>query len=193
MNKLKYVFSHGALITLILAVVLIFVTCTAYNWISQINSAKDGIEMLIVDSTLTVGSTSQIEKAVKEKTNAEYVGVATLESSDAQNYVNTIENYTLKDYIYFLLTSKDAEILIVPENMLEDMFSLKNISAIDCEPANEKCCIDGKCYAVPLKNKKITSYGGIMLSAQYDVYGILLNGDHTEQAQNFLLSLESAE
>ena len=97
------------------------------------------------------------------------------------------------DHIYFLLTSKDAEILIVPENKLKDIYSLKNIVAVNENFDNEKCYFDGKCYAIPLDKKKLTSYGGTLISSQNEVYGILLNGDHKKQAEAFLLSLDPAE
>ena len=185
MNRLKYALYHGKFILLALIVLITFASSFINNTISQINSAKNGIEVILIDTAVTFGGTKNFEKSIEKATGVKYAGVATLIKKDAEEYVKTIENYTLEDYIYYLTLAKNCEAVIVTESLLNSIYTLKNIVPLSIEGEfSENCYHNGILYAFPMKNTKNVDIS--VNALQEDAYMVLLNGDHLEQMQAYL-------
>ncbi len=190
MKKFKYALSHGKILIIILIVAVIFVSSGIHDVISQLNSARDGIEVLLVDTTVSYGSTATLEKDIKNATGIKHVGAATLTKKDALEYVATIENYTLANYIEYLTIAKDCEAVFVTKSLLKDIYTLENIIPMGIDGVfGEECYKDGVLYAVPLKNKQNTQTNSNVIALQEETYAILLNGDHSSEMRAFLQTL----
>lgn len=179
MNKLKYALYHGKIVLVILIIAVIFASTFINDTIMQINSAKNGIEVLLIDTAFST-STKTLEKEIKNATGVKFVGAASLIKSDAEEYVKTIENYTVEDYIYYLTQVKNCEAVFVTKNMLNSIYTLKNIVPLSIEGEfDEICYFNGVLYAFPMKTSAL----------QQDTYMILLNGDHVEYMRQYLTYL----
>lgn len=193
MNKLKYAIYHGKLIILLLIILLYFITSFIFNAISQFKSADDGIEMLFVDVWVSSDGNSGLVDNVKEKTNVEYVGYATISEKEITDYVKTISNYTVSDHLNITAQSKDVEIIFVPERLLNDVYKMQCILPLDLAgDFDEKCYYDGVLYAFPLKNAIVTDKNAKVLALE-NTYAVLLNGDHVEDMRSFLKVLPMEE
>lgn len=185
MNKLKYALNHGKTIIAILIIAVIFVSSFINNTVTQINSVKNGIEVLLIDTAFTSGGAKTLEKDLKKITGVKFVGAATLIKSDAEEYVKTIENYTIEDYVYYLTVAKNCEAVFVTENMLKSIYTLKNIVPLSIEGEfDENCYHNGVLYAFPMKNAKNQQEN--VKALQEDTYMVLLNGDHTSEMRQYL-------
>lgn len=188
MHKIRYALSHGGVLTLILLIAVTVVSVTVFGWKKQVRSAKDGIEVLLVDTVITLGSSSRLEDEIEKNTGV-VAGVATLDSSDAAQYIKTINNYTMRDYIVYLCRAKNTEILIVPASFLEDAFLSGLIVPleIDVPKEREECFDSGIAYALPIKDLPLTKSGAKAETAPpEEVYALLLSGDHTDAAREYL-------
>lgn len=192
MNKLKYALYHGKFVIIALTLIVIFVSSFISDTISQINSAKNGIEVLLIDTSVAFGGTKNLEKDIEKITGVKYAGAATLIKSDAEEYVKTIDNYTITDYIFYLTTAKNCEAVFLTKSMLNDIYTLKNIAPLSMEGEfGEECYYNGVLYAFPMKNAKKQD---ISVSAlQEDTYMVLLNGDHLEEMKIYLNHLNGEE
>ncbi len=191
MNKLKYALCHGKFVLLILIIAIVFASSFINNTIMQINSAKNGIEVLLIDTAFTSGGTGTLEKDIKKSTGVTFVGAATLIKKDAEEYVKTIENYTIEDYIYYLTIAKNCEAIFVTESMLQSIYTLKNIVPLSIDGEFEDVCyFNGVLYAFPMKKAKKSDNVQLL---QEDTYMILLNGDHVNEMRQYLdyLTLEA--
>lgn len=190
MKQIRYALSHcgGVLLTLCIAVSLL--TAVLSNIVSQLQSAQNGIEVILVDTTLSLGGDSQFQQSIRKHTGVKYVGVSTVEVASANDYIQTIENYTMADYLHYLTISRNAEMIIVPEAMLEIIYQLPNIAPLSLEIPEEYqeiCTYNGTVYAFPFRNLPVTDYEATLLSAQSEVYGVLLsNADHTDTMRQYL-------
>ncbi|MBR2860965.1 MAG: hypothetical protein IKB86_03915 [Clostridia bacterium] len=193
-EKLKYALYHSWSIILVLIFAVFVVSSTVHDVVSQLNSAKDGIEIILIDSVLSSESNPQMEKHVKNVTQVKHVGISALDYADATEFVQTIENYTFADYVQFLVQSKNTEIVFVNKNLLETVYSIKSAVPLEIEGTFEECCYkDGVLYALPVKNLPVTDTGATLISLQSDVYAVLTQGDHTPEAREFLKSLITEE
>ncbi len=194
MQKLKYAFFHGLTFILIGIVAITFISVSIHDTVAQINSAKNGIEVLMVDTVLSSGGTPEFVSHIKEKTGVDNVGVATLVSSDAKDYIKTIENYTMTDYLNYLCASKNCELIVVSKSLLSDVYKMNNIAPLCLEGDFEDACYsDGVLYALNLKYYYFTEYDATIISLQEDAYGILLNGDHTAEMRTYINKLYLGE
>ncbi len=192
MNKLKYALSHGKLIIFILIISVCLITSGVFDVISQINSAENGIEILLIDVYLSKGDSNSLAKSVKKATNIQYVGVATIDEKDTRDYIKTVSNYTFTDYLNDTAESKDTEIIFVTEKLLPEVYLMKNIVPLAIDGKfSETCYYSGILYAFPLKNVYVTDYNAEIISLQENTYAILLEGDHTEDARNYLMNLSA--
>ena len=186
MKHIKYALSHCINILLILCIVICLITTGLSEVISQLQSAKKGVEVILVDTTLSVGSDDQFRKNIQAFTQIKYVGISTVDSSSAEEYIHTIENYSMTEYLKYLTLSRNAEILIVPQTMDTITPLLLDVP----EQYREICSHDDTVYAFPFRDLTVTDYGATLLSAQSEVFGILLAGaDHTEAIRQYLASL----
>lgn len=195
MKKIRYALAHGGILTLVLLIAVSVVSVTVFGWKKQVRSAKDGIEVLLVDAVVTPGSNSLLENEIEDVTGI-VAGVATLDSSDAAEYIKTINNYSLHEYISFLCLAKNTEILIVPSALLEDALLSDSLVPleIDVPKEREECYISGTAYALPLKGLVLTSSGGNIESvSRGETYALLLSGDHTDQAREYLTKVFKGE
>lgn len=185
MNKLKYAVYHGKFVIIVLIIAVIFTSSFINDTVSQINSAKNGIEVLLIDTSVSFGSTKSLEKDIKNFTGVKYTGAATLIKSDAEEYVKTIENYTVTDYIFYLTTAKNCEAVFATKSMLNDIYNLKNIVPISIDGEfGPECYSSGILYAYPMKNAKNQDVS--VTALQEDTYIVLLNGDHLEDMKKYL-------
>ena len=99
MKHIKYALSHCINILLILCIVICLITTGLSEVISQLQSAKKGVEVILVDTTLSVGSDDQFRKNIQAFTQIKYVGISTVDSSSAEEYIHTIENYSMTEYL----------------------------------------------------------------------------------------------
>lgn len=194
MNKFKYAFNHGKVIAFILIIAISFVTSFVFETISQLNSAKNGIEILLVDAYLSVGGADELAKEVKSATSVKYVGAATINEKDTREYIKTVKDYSFSDYLTDTTLAKNAELIIVSKSLLPEIYEMKNIVplALDID-ADEESYHNGILYAFPLKNTFVTEYESTVISLQEDTFAILLDGDHTEDVRKYLLNLNSEE
>lgn len=194
MNKFKYAFNHGKVIAFILIIAISFVTSFVFETISQLNSAKNGIEILLVDAYLSVGGADELAKEVKSATSVKYVGAATINEKDTREYIKTVKDYSFSDYLTDTTLAKNAELIIVSKSLLPEIYEMKNIIplALDID-ADEECYHNEVLYAFPLKNTFVTEYESTVISLQEDTFAILLDGDHTEDVRKYLLNLNSEE
>lgn len=194
MKKLSYVFSH----VIFKILVGIFIVCVLTFFIDdtllQLNSQKNGIEIILYDTTLSVSDPKLFCKQIKKDTSVRYVNFTTVESTSTEEYVSNIQNYTVCDYLAQLAASRDAELLVVPEAFLERALTIKDIVPLELpieSALTEKCSLNGVIYAFPFEDKLVTDYGDAFASAyQHNVYGILLSGDHTQQMRDFLSAID---
>lgn len=194
MNKFKYALSHGKVIILILAIAVFFITSSIFDAISQLNSAKNGMEMLLVDVTLSVGGADELAKSAKKITGIKYVGAATISEKDTREYIKTVSDYTFSNYLTDITTLKNTEIIFVPERLLPEVFLMKNLTPLNMEGVfDEKCYYNGILYAFPLENTYVTEYESTIISLQEKTYAVLLNGDHTDDARQYLKILTTEE
>lgn len=194
MNKLKYVFSHGKIALLILTVAVFFITSSVFDVISQLNSAKNGIEMLLVDVSLSIGNANELAKSAKKLTKVKYVGAATISEEDTRDYIKTVSDYSFSDYLTDITSVKNAEIIFVSESLLPEVYLMKNIVPLEIEGTFESVCYhNGVLYAFPLKNTYVTQYGSTVISLQESTYAVLLNGDHLNEARQYLINLATEE
>lgn len=193
MKKISYVFSHCIFKIFVCAFIVCVATFLINDSLLQINSQKNGIEIILYDTTLSTSAPELFCKQIKKQTSVRYVNFTTLDSSATKDYVSTIINFTVHDYISQLADSRNAELLIVPENMLAEVLLIKQAVPLELEIAPEqveKCSLNGQVYAFPFLDKTVTDYGDNLTSAYLtNVYGILLSGDHTEQMRAFLASI----
>lgn len=190
MRKLRYVFSHA--LTPLLAVLLAVVLLTQGVWfvLSQRRSMRNGIEVLLIDTALTSGENEQLAKSIREKTGVPYVGISSLSSSEAEQYVKTVQGYGMEAYLRTLTRSRDAELLFAPASLLETVLPLALPLEIDI-PAGEECMFDGVLRAMPVRGLAVTDYGACLSALAGDVYAVLLPGDHADDARDFLRVLQS--
>ncbi len=187
MKKLKYALSHGKFVIIILIVAVYFISSGIYDVVSQYNSAKCGIEVLLIDTTVSYGSTKKLENDIKKTTGVKYVGAATLAKEDAMEYVATIENYSLKDYIEYLTDAKNCEAVFVTKSMLNEVYSLKKIVPLGLEgDFGEECYHNSVLYAIPLTEEHTAEFEASIIALQEQSYAVLLDGDHVDQMRNFL-------
>lgn len=192
MDKLKYALNHGKLIILILTISVCLITSGVFDVISQINSVENGIEILLIDVYLSKGDSNSLAKSVKKATNIQYVGIATIDEKDTRDYIKTVSNYSFTDYLDDTVQSKDTEIIFVTEKLLPEVYLMKNIVPLTIDGEFSKTCyFNGVLYAFPLKNVYVTDYNAEIISLQENTYAILLEGDHTEDARNYLMNLSS--
>ncbi len=185
MNKLKYAFSHGKIVIAILIIAIIFASSFISDTIMQINSAKNGIEVLLIDTGFTTGGTKSLEKELKNVTGVKFVGASTLIKKDAEEYIKTIENYTVEDYVYYLTVAKNCEAVFVTESMLESIYKLKNIVPLSIDGEFDEICYhNGVLYAFPMKNAKNQEEN--VKALQEDTYMVLLDGDHANEMRTYL-------
>ncbi len=178
---MKYAISHC--LGILIAAVLIISLATFFisDTVSQLNSAKDGIEILFVDVTLSSGSTSQLAGEIKKRTGVKYAGIATLESKSAEEYIKTIENYSMTNYLEYLTMSRDSELIIVTESMLDTAKHMNNAVALSSDV-----------FALSLDGIVLTSYDA-KAEAIENVYAILLSGDHTDAMRAYIDSLSGGK
>lgn len=193
MKKIKYALSHGGILTLVLAVAVALLSSLIFGWKKQLASASDGIEVLLVDTTVSYGATSLLENEIQKRTGI-VSGVAVIESSEAESYVKTINNYTVFDYILDLCRAKNTELLIVREPFLETALTAENLEPINIsfDETNENCYKDGVLCALNITNLPLTE-SGIVFENTEEVYALLLTGDHTEDARQYLKTLMGEE
>ena len=188
MNHIKYALSHCIGILITLYIIICLLTTNLSNIISQLQSAKNGIEIILVDE-------SQLRKNISSVTNVKHIGISSLDSASAQDYIKTVENYTMVDYLTYLALSRNAEMIIVPETMLETVYQMNIIAPLSLEipeEYKEKCSMNDTVYAFPFRHLAVTEYDATLFSAQSEVYGILLAGaDHTEALRLYLSALDS--
>lgn len=195
MNKFKQILSHSLPVIAVLCVIIGVVTYLSQDSLLQLNSQKNGIEIILYDITLSKSSPELLCKQIKEATGVRYVNSTTIESKSSSDYIATIENYTITDYLDYVATSRDAELLLVPDSLLEEALLMKSIQPIDFSAKidssqREKCSVNGVLYAIPLKSKVLTKYGDIASSLYHDVYALILSGDHGAQMQSYIYLLE---
>ena len=194
MNKFKYAVYHGKFVILILAIAVCFITSFALDIISQLNSAKNGIEVILVDVSLSIGNADELAKSIKKKTNVKYTGAQTIDSDDTREYIKTVSDYTFTDYLNDIAQAKNSEIIFVTEALLPEAYLMKNIVPLDIEGSfDENCYHNGILYAFPLKNIHVTEYESSVIALQEDTFAILIDGDHTSQARDFLKTLTTEE
>ena len=194
MNKLKYALSHGKVFLILLIIAVFFITSSIFDVISQLNSAKNGMEMLLVDVSLSIGDANELAKNAKKITNVKYVGAATISEKDTRDYIKTVSNYSFSDYLTDITSAKNAEIIFVPENLLPEVFLMKNIVPLALDGTFENVSyFNGILYAFPLKNTYVTQYGSTVISLQENTYAVLLHGDHTNEARQYLKTLVMEE
>lgn len=185
MNKLKYAFNHGKIVLIILIIVVIFASSFISDTVMQINSAKNGIEVLLIDTAFTSGGARSLEKELKKITGERFVGAATLIKKDAEEYIKTIENYTVEDYVYYLTIAKNCEAVFVTESFLQNIYSLKNIVPLSIEGEFDEICYhNGVLYAFPMKEAKNQEEN--VKALQEDTYMVLLDGDHANEMRQYL-------
>lgn len=185
MNKLKYALYHGKVVIAILIIAVIFASSFINNTITQINSAKNGIEVLLIDTAFTSGGARSLEKDLKRITGEKYVGAATLIEKDAEEYVKTIENYTVEDYVYYLTIAKNCEAVFVTESFLQSIYKLKNIVPLSINGEFDPICYhNGILYAFPMKEAKNQEEN--VKALQEDTYMVLLDGDHANEMRQYL-------
>ena len=107
MEKLKYALYHGKYFLIFLLIGIYFLTSFVLNTLAQLNSAKNGIEMLFIDTSLSSGSPDSFASTVKKTTGVKYVSASTLATSDALEYIKTIDNYSFTDYLAYLAEVKE--------------------------------------------------------------------------------------
>lgn len=194
MSKFKYAVYHGKFVILILIIAVSLLTSFVFDIISQLNSAKDGIEIILVDVSLSIGNADELAKSVKKVTKVKYTGAQTINSDDTREYIKTVSDYTLTDYLDDIADAKNSEIIFVTEALLPEVYLMENIVPLDIEGAfGENCYHNGVLYAYPLKNTYVTEYESSVIALQEETFAILLDGDHTSEAREFLKSLTAEE
>ncbi len=194
MKKFKYALYHGKFVILILIIVFYFVTSFIFDTISQINSAKHGLEMLLVDVSLSIGNADELAESAKKATKVKYTGAQTIDSDDTREYIKTVSDYTLTDYLNDIAEAKNSEIIFVTKGLLPEVYQMKSIVPLNIEGVfDEACYCDGILYALPLNNAYVTEYGSTVISLQEETFAILLQGDHTDEAREFLKTLPTEE
>ncbi len=193
MKKFSYVFSHTIFKIFAFALIICVASFLINDSLLQLNSQKNGIEIILYDTTLSTSAPELFCNQIKKETSVRYVNFTTLDSASTEDYVSTIKNFTVYNYISQLALSRNAELLIVPESMLADTLLIEGAVPLNIEidpDQVEKCSLNGQVYAFPFLNKIVTDYGDTFTSAYLtNVYGILLSGDHTEQVRAFLASI----
>ncbi len=185
MSKLKYAFYHGKIVIIVLIIAVVFASSFISDTISQINSAKNGIEVLLIDTTVELGTSKSLERNIEKITGVKYAGASTLIKDDAEEYVKTIENYTITDYIYYLTLAKNCEAIFVTKSMLSEIYKLENIVPLSMDGEfSEECYFNGTLYAYPMKNAKNQDIS--VAAIQEDTYVILVNGDHLEDIKKYI-------
>ena len=196
-NMFKYACSHMKGVLAIFLIIIFFLTSFIYETRSQLKSAANGIEILMVDSSLSLGNADKLASSIKKSTGVKYVGVAELLSSDAQKYIDTINNYPMYEYLKYLTLSRDSELIIVPGSMLETVFLMNNIVPLELGDSlgesdgsfPENALLNGVPYALPLKNISVTDYDATVSCIQDEPYAVLVGGDHVEVMRSYLSSL----
>ncbi len=193
MNKIKYALNHGKIVILILMIAVFFISSLVFDAVSQLNSQKDGIEMLFVSTYISGGSSNTIVKNITNETNVKYVGAATIDEKDTREYIKQVSDYSFSDYLYDITTSKNAELIFVTESVLPEVYQMKNIVPLEIDGTFDSVCYNnGVLYALPLKNVVINQNSNVV-SLQQDTYVVLLEGDHTQDAHQYLSSLITEE
>lgn len=195
MKNLRYALAHGGVLTLILLIAVSVISVTVFGWKKQARSVKDGIEVLLIDTVITPGSNSFLEDEIEDVTGV-VAGVATLDSFDAAQYIKTISDYTMNDYITYLCRAKNTEILIVPASFLEDALLLDLLVPleIDIPQEREECFVSGVAYALPIKDLSLTPSGACAESLSHgETYALLLSGDRTDDAREYLKKVFAGE
>ncbi len=181
MNK-RFALSHITTPLIVLIVLVCVVTLLANNMLCSIYAVKDGIEIISVD--MAVADKAALSKSIKNFTKERYAEFSDVDLSSTKEYVSSIKNYTLHDYFDYLAQSRDAELMIVSESLLDEVFLMKTVVKLDIEVSDEKCIFNGQTYAVPLDGS-FFSAGDDMFSKQ-KAYAVLLNGDKCEKVKQFL-------
>lgn len=191
MNKAKFVISHCGILALVLCLVLVIVTLGAEDVRSQLASQRDGIEIILIDVSLSRSAPELLCKSIKAETGVRDVNSSTVESSAALDYVKTIQNYTFSDYLNELAAARDAELVIVSKPYLEAVLQMKQLAPLGFVPENadELCIKDGQAFAFPFKDKTVTEYSDTLAGVADEAYGVLINGDHIAEMREFLLNL----
>jgi len=189
--RLTNALSRSAVLIIVLCVGICLLTAGVFGILSQINSANDGIYVIMLDVTVTGSSSDAFAEAVKSKSGCDNVETYTLSADETEEYIDTIENYSMKDYLGFLIESKNAEMIIVPEKYLDDVLSVPYVTCYGGEINEKRIYKDG--MAIKLDNIKITSEGGRLYTPSGSVYGVLLSGDNTEKMAAYLNSLTLTE
>lgn len=193
MKKISYVFSHSIIKIAVCALLVCVATFLINDSLLQINSSKNGIEIILYDTTLSTSAPELFCKQIKRHTSVRYVNFTTIESTAAKDYVSDIKNFTVSAYLGQVAYSRNAELLIVPEQMLSEALLIDGIVPLELEiepDEKEKCSKNGVVYAFPFLDKKVTDYGDVFTSAYLNnAYAILFDGDHTEQVRAFLASI----
>lgn len=193
MKKISYVFSHSIVKIAVMVLIVCIATFLINDSLLQIYSTKNGIEIILYDTTLSNSAPELFCKQIKNETSVRYVNFSTIESAAAKDYISDIKNFTVSAYLSQVASSRNAELLIVPEPMLAEALLIDGIVPLNLEIEEdeiEKCSKDGIVYAFPFLDKTVTEYGDIFTSAYLNnAYGILLNGDYTEQVRAFLASI----
>ncbi len=193
MNKLKYALYHGKFIILILIIALYFLTSFIFNIIAQYNSTTNGIEMLFVDTWVSVDGNDGLIDNIKNTTAVEYIGSSTISEKEITDYVKTISNYTVTDHLNVTVEANDVEILFIPERLLDDVYRMNAIVPLEMEGEfDEICYYNGILYAFPLNNVFVTKHEGKVVALE-NTYAVLLNGDHVEYLRDFLKNLPTEE
>lgn len=84
----------------------------------------------------------------------------------------------------------------MPSALLEDALLSDSLVPleIDVPKEREECYISGTAYALPLKGLVLTSSGGNIESvSRGETYALLLSGDHTDQAREYLTKVFKGE
>ena len=155
MKHIKYALSHCINLLLVLCIAICLLTAGLSEILSQLQSAKNGVEIILVDTTLSLGGENQFRKNIQTFTHIKYVGISTIDSPSAEEYINTIENYSMAEYLKYLALSRNAEILIVPGAMLETVYQMDTITPLLLEipeQYQETCSLDGTVYAFPFRD-----------------------------------------
>ena len=135
-----------------------------------------------------------MQRIAKKNTGIKYVGAATISEKDTREYIKTVSNYTFSDYLSDITTLKDAEIIFVSEKLLPEVFLMKNLVPLNLEGNfDQTCYYNGTLYAFPLENTYVTEYESTIISLQEKTYALLLQGDHTDDARQYLKTLTREE
>lgn len=194
MKNFKYALYHGKFVILILIIAVYFVTSFIFDAVSQINSAKHGLEMILIDVSLSIGNADELARSAKKATKIKYTGAQTIDSDDTREYIKTVSDYTFTDYLNDIAEAKNSEIIFVTKELLPEVYQMKRIVPLNMEGSfDDACYYNGILYAFPLKNAYVTEYGASVISLQEETFAILLQGDHTDDAREFLKTLPMEE